>query len=68
MCDFNIDFNTTGVEINKMYITCNLFDLTNSIITETGCTESHKSTTDLFLLNKPLSFKKSSATEKLSLS
>ena len=58
MGDFNIDINTTGMKVDKLDGICNLFDLTNLIKTETCCTKNHKCTIDLFLTNKPLSFKK----------
>ena len=58
MGDFNIDINTTGMKVDKLDGICNLFDLTNLIKTETCCSKNHKCTIDLFLTNKPLSFKK----------
>ena len=63
MGDFNIDINTAGMEVDKPDEFCNLFDLTNLIKTETCCTINHKSTTDLFLTNRPLSFQKTRITE-----
>ena len=63
MCDFNIDVNTIGVEVNKPDAFCNLLDLTNLIKTQTCCTKSRKSTINLFLTNRPLSFQKTRATE-----
>ena len=60
---FNIDINTPGMDIDKLDKFSNLFDLTNLIKTETCCTKNHKSTIDLFLTNRPLSFQKSRTTE-----
>ena len=56
MGDFNIDINTAGMDVDKLDEFCNLFDLTNSIKTEICCTKNHKSTVDLFLTNRSLSF------------
>ena len=39
------------------------YDLTNLIKTEACCTKNHKSTIDLFLTNRPLSFQKNRTTE-----
>ena len=63
MGDFNIDIDTTGIDVDKLDEFCNLFDLTNLIKTETCCTKNHKSTIDLFLTNRPLSFQKNRTTE-----
>ena len=63
MVDFNIDINTAGMKVGKIDEFCNLFDLTNLIKTETSCTKNHKSATDLFLTNRPLSFQKTRTTE-----
>ena len=63
MGDFDIDINTAGMDVDKLDEFCNLFDLTNLIKTETCCTENHKSTIDLFLTNRPLSFQKTRTTE-----
>ena len=56
MGDFDIDINTAGIEVDKLDEFCNLFELTNLIKTETSCTKNYKSTIDLFLTNRPLSF------------
>ena len=53
-----LDINTARMDVDKLDEFCNLFDLTNLIKTETCCTKNHKSTTDLFLTNRPLSFQK----------
>ena len=63
MGNFNIDINTAGMDVDKPDELCNLFDLTNLIKTETCCTKTHKSTIDLFLINRPLSFRKTGTTE-----
>ena len=60
--DFIIDINTPGIEVDKIDEFCNLFDLTNLIKTETCCTKNNKSTIDLFLTNRPLSFQKATET------
>ena len=62
MDGFNINVNTTVFEVDKLDVFCNLFDLTNLIKTETCCTKNHKSTIDLFLTKRPLSFQKIRAT------
>ena len=51
------------MDVDKLDEFCNLFDLTNLIKTETCCTKNHKSTIDLFLTNRPLSFQKNRTTE-----
>ena len=70
MGDFNIDINTAGIQLDKLDEFCNLFNpcfnLTNLIKTETCCSKNHKSTTDLFLTNRPLSFQKTRATGRSS--
>ena len=63
MGDFNIDINTAGMNFDKLDEFCNLFDQTNLIKTETCCTKNHKSTIDLSLTNRPLSFQKTRTTE-----
>ena len=63
MGEFNIAMNTAGMDFDKLDEFCNLFDLTNLIKTETCCTKNHKSTKDLFLTNRPLSFQKTRTTE-----
>ena len=60
---FNTNINTTGVEFDKLDDFCNLFNLTNLIKIETWCTKSYKSTIELFLINRPMSFQKTRATE-----
>ena len=63
MDDFNIDINTTGREADKLDEFCNRFDLPKLIKTETCCTKNHKSTIDLFLTSRSLSFQKTRTTE-----
>ena len=67
MGDFNIDVNTAGVEVDKLDVFGNIFNLTNLIKIETCCTESKKSTVDLFVTNRPLPFQKTRAIEMLEL-
>ena len=47
MGDFNININTSGMDVDKLNEFCNLFDLTKLIKTETCCTKNHKSTIEL---------------------
>ena len=63
MGNFNIDINNAGMDVDKLDEFCNLFDLINLIKTETCCIKNHKSTTDLLLTNRPLSFQKTRTTE-----
>ena len=63
MGDFIIDINTAGMEVDKLDEFWNLFDLLNLIKTETCCTKNKKSTVDLLLTNRPLSFQKTRATK-----
>ena len=63
MHDFNVDVNTAGVEIDKLDEFCNLFGWRNLNKTETCCTKSHKTTIDLLLRNRSLSFQTTKATE-----
>ena len=61
--DFNIDIITAGMDVDKLDEFCNPFGLANLIKTETCCTKNHKSTIELFLTNRPLSFQKSRTTK-----
>ena len=63
MGDFNININTAGMDVDKLEEFSNLFDLTNLIKTGTCCTKNHKSTIDLLLRNRPLSFQKTRTTK-----
>ena len=63
MEDFNIDVRLQGNGYRKLEEFCDLFNLTNLVDTETCVTNSHKSTIDLILTNKPSSFHKTMATE-----
>ena len=57
MVDFNIDINKDeGVSLDKLDVFCDTFNSTNLVKSETCNTNNHKSTTDLFLTNKPRSF------------
>ena len=51
MGDFNIDVRLRGNGYRKLEEFCDMFNLTNLIDTETCATNSHKSITDLILLN-----------------
>ena len=63
MDDFNIDIKTKGLGYGKLDTFCDLFNLTNSIHSETCLMKNHKSTIDLFVTNKPKSFFKTHTTE-----
>ena len=53
-------FREVADSLSKASLT---YDLTNLIKTEACCTKNHKSTIDLFLTNRPLSFQKNRTTE-----
>ena len=63
MDDFDIDTDSSTIEKNKLKEFCNLFHLTNMIHGNTCCMKNHKSTTDLILTNRSLSFQNTSTTE-----
>ena len=63
MGDFNIDIKNKGLGYGKLDTFCDLFNLTNLIHSETCLMKNHKSTIDLFLTNKPISFFKTYTTE-----
>ena len=63
MGDFNIDIDTAGMDFDNLDEFCYLFYLKNLIKTEKCCNKNHKSTIDLFLTNRPLSFQKTRTTE-----
>ena len=63
MGDFNIDMKRKSLGYDKLDEFCDLFNLTNLIISETCCTKNHKSLIDLFLTNTHLSFQKTHASE-----
>ena len=63
MGDFDIDTDSSTIEKNKLKEFCNLFHLTNLIHGNTCCMKNHKSTTDLILTNRSLSFQNTSTTE-----
>ena len=57
MGDFNIDITKDYFSgFDKLEELCDRFHLANLIKSETGYTNNHKSTIDLFFTNKPLSF------------
>ena len=62
MGDFVTNINTAGIEVDKLDEFWNLFDLKILVKTETCCTKNDKSTIDLFLTNRPLSFQNIRAT------
>ena len=63
MGDFNTDINKDVVKgHDKLDVFCNTLNLTN-LKSDTCYTNNHKSTTDLFLTNKPRSFQFTSVTE-----
>ena len=54
MCDFNIYVNKdVGRDYNKLDVSCDTLNLTNLIESYTCYSNNHKSTTDIFLTNKP---------------
>ena len=63
MGDFNLDLKIKGVDFNKLYQFCDLFNITNLTKTKTCFTKSHKSLIDLLLTNMPSSFQKTHVTE-----
>ena len=64
MGDFNIDImNHKDPGFSKLEVLCDTFDLSNLIRESTCITKTHKSTIDLILTNKPLSFHLSSTCE-----
>ena len=64
MDDFNIGINKDEtISHDKLNVFCDTLNLTNLVKSETCYTENHKSTIDLFLINKPLSFQFTSVTE-----
>ena len=63
MADFNIDIKSKGLGYGKLDTSCDLFNLTNLIHSETCLMKNHKSTIDFFLTNKPKSFSKTHTAE-----
>ena len=63
MWDFNIDVTKKGTEFDKLDEFCDLFNLTNLVISPTCFTKTHKSTIDLILTNKGNCFQKTKVTE-----
>ena len=61
--DFNIDLNKTdGIGFEKLEECCDNFNLTNIVKRNTCFTENDKSTMDLLLTNKPMSFQVTNTT------
>ena len=63
MGDFNIDVKKKGTGYKKLDEFCITFGLKNIVNRETCFKGNHKSTIDLILTNKPLSFHKTIVTE-----
>ena len=64
MGDFNIDIKKDEtIGHDKLDDFCDTLNLTNLVKSSTCYTNNHKSTIDLFLTNKPLSFQFTSVTE-----
>ena len=63
MGDFSTDIKPKGNGYRKLEEFFDMFNLKNLVDTETCVTNSHKSTVDLILTNKPSSFQKTMATE-----
>ena len=64
MGDFNIDISKDDtIGHDKLNVFCDTLNLANIVKSETCYTNNHKSTTDLFLTNKPRSFQFTSVTE-----
>ena len=62
--DFNIDINKgEAKDHDKLDVFCDTLNLTNLVKSDTCYTNNHKSTSDLFLTNKPRSFQFTSVTE-----
>ena len=62
--DFNIDINKgEAIDHDKLDVFCDTLNLTNLVKSDTCYTNNHKSTSDLFLTNKPRSFQFTSVTE-----
>ena len=64
MGDFKIDLKSKGIGLNKTDEFCDLFNVTNLIVSETCFTNSYKCLIDLFLTNKPSFFQKTHVTER----
>ena len=62
MDDFNIDIKKKGLGYGKLDTFCDLFNLTNSVHSETCLMKNHKCMIDWFLTNKPISFFKTHTT------
>ena len=65
MGDFKIDLKSKGIGLNKIDEFCDLFNVTNLIVSETCFTNSHKCLIDLFLTNKPSFFQKMHVTKEV---
>ena len=64
MGDFNIDLNKTDcIGFGKLEEFCDNFNLTNLVKSNTCFTKNNKSTIDLLLTNKPMSFQVTNTSE-----
>ena len=64
MGDFNVDLNKTDcIGFGKLEEFCDNFNLTNIVKRNTCFTKNNKSTIDLLLTNKPMSFQVTNTTE-----
>ena len=63
MGDINIDVTNKGIEFVKLDKSCDLFNLTDLVISPTCFTKTHKSTIDLILTNTGNCFQKTKITE-----
>ena len=63
MGDFNTDVANKGIEFDKLDEFCDLFNLTNLVISPTYFTKIHKSTIDFILTKKENCSRKTKVTE-----
>ena len=64
MGNFNIDLNKTDcISFGKIKKSCDIFNLTNIVKRNTCFTKNNKSTIDLLLTNKPMSFQMTNTAE-----
>ena len=63
MDDFNSHVKGEDIGHDKLDAFCDTLNLTNLVKADTCYSNNHKSTTDLFLTNKPHSFQFTSVTE-----
>ena len=63
MGNFHIDVQWSGLGFGKLDTFCDVFNLTNKTTSDTCFMRNHKSTIDLILTNKHLSFKRTLVSE-----